>query len=231
MMKTDRPRNTSGFTLIEVLVVITIIVILVAIAVPVLGSVRKKASSVHSISNLRQIASSMGMYANDHANRLPGPVWSGQAPYFFVANPGSDYVNGHLGHQLREYLPIQYPSNNQGYSKMFEYPEWKAQARDTSGPSYGVVRAVKVNGRWYKPLGEKRPGGSNDVRETMTTSQLTSLKIGRRIWIYEMDGETVSGSPGWKQKLPPEPVHGLSRNAMYFDFSVRPVRENDFELN
>lgn len=59
-------RKTQGFTLIELLVVIAIIAILAAILFPVFAKAREKARTASCQSNLKQIALSASMYAQDY---------------------------------------------------------------------------------------------------------------------------------------------------------------------
>ncbi|MDR1282338.1 MAG: prepilin-type N-terminal cleavage/methylation domain-containing protein [Opitutaceae bacterium] len=68
--KISRARR-GGFTLIELLTVIAIIGILAAIIIPTAGRVRETARNVQCISNLRQIAGTARLYAEDHRNRTP----------------------------------------------------------------------------------------------------------------------------------------------------------------
>ncbi len=71
--------KSKGFTLIELLVVIAIIAILAAILFPVFAKAREKAYQTTCTSNLRQIAASSQMYAQDHEESLPdGGNWTAQ---------------------------------------------------------------------------------------------------------------------------------------------------------
>lgn len=69
MPLTRAPRR--AFTLIELLVVLTIIAILAAILLPTLSRARAAARSALCLSNIRQIAIGLTMYAGDNAGRLP----------------------------------------------------------------------------------------------------------------------------------------------------------------
>jgi len=66
-----RYRGHSGFTLVELLVVVLIIAILAAILFPVLASARRNALKASCISNERQIISGILLYSQDNEGRLP----------------------------------------------------------------------------------------------------------------------------------------------------------------
>ncbi|MBN2272631.1 MAG: type II secretion system protein [Sedimentisphaerales bacterium] len=66
--KVNRP---EGFTLLELLVVMSILSILMAILVPVLGKARRKARSLLGMSNQAQIVGAANCYANEHDERYP----------------------------------------------------------------------------------------------------------------------------------------------------------------
>ncbi len=64
------PRR-NAFTLIELLVVIAIIAILAAILFPVFARAKEAAKSTSCLSNVKQLALALTMYANDDEDHLP----------------------------------------------------------------------------------------------------------------------------------------------------------------
>lgn len=68
----------SAFTLIELLATLAIVTLLVALLFPLAGKMRAKAAEAACLSNLRQVASGLLLYAADHDNRFP--------PYYSDAN-------------------------------------------------------------------------------------------------------------------------------------------------
>lgn len=66
-------RRLQAFTIIEMLVIISIIVLLVAILVPALGAARKSAQKSVCISNLQSVGQAMGTYVgNTRDKTFPG---------------------------------------------------------------------------------------------------------------------------------------------------------------
>ena len=93
-------RKRTGFTLIELLVVISIIALLIAILMPALNKAREQAKGTQCMSNIRQMATAMALYAEDYDGAIMGmeygeKYWFRQiAPYLgdksFRNNPGEE---------------------------------------------------------------------------------------------------------------------------------------------
>ncbi len=63
--------KNNGFTIIELLVVVTIIGILTGITIPVISEVKQKAQQMTCANNLRQIFLAIEQYTNDNNGLLP----------------------------------------------------------------------------------------------------------------------------------------------------------------
>jgi prepilin-type N-terminal cleavage/methylation domain-containing protein len=64
-------RARLAFTLVEMLVVITVIGVLAALLLPALGRAKESARATACLSNLRQVGTALQLYVQDNNNRLP----------------------------------------------------------------------------------------------------------------------------------------------------------------
>lgn len=69
-----RLQRFTGFTLVELLVVISIIALLIALLLPALKKARQSAKAMQCLSNQRQIGIALGAYAAENSERLPWVV-------------------------------------------------------------------------------------------------------------------------------------------------------------
>ena len=72
-----RRKTTAGFTLVEVLVVITIIVVMAGVVLAVVRNVKKKAYQANALSTLRQVAAISTAYSNENNGDINTLRWIG----------------------------------------------------------------------------------------------------------------------------------------------------------
>lgn len=72
--------SLTGFTIVELLVAISIIALLIALLLPALGQARQSAQQIACLSNLRQVGTASLLYMGDHdgyfRHNFENPQWS-----------------------------------------------------------------------------------------------------------------------------------------------------------
>ncbi len=96
-VRLNRGKNTRGFTLIEVLVVVAIIALLIAILLPSLKRARENARSSVCRTNLHDLGTSLYMYANTYKDWFPptpyvGSKWRGSTVGAAVVNDDNLFI-------------------------------------------------------------------------------------------------------------------------------------------
>ncbi len=83
-----RRQSASGFTLVELLVVIGIIAVLISILLPALNKARDAANKIACSSNLRQLTLALRMYANENHDCVPlGYQFTGRWGGYMIRDP------------------------------------------------------------------------------------------------------------------------------------------------
>jgi prepilin-type N-terminal cleavage/methylation domain-containing protein len=86
-------RGLSGFTLVELLVVIGIIAVLIGILLPVLGRARAAANQAACMANLRTLGQLLNNYAAEFKGSLPYGRYIGVVGYAGAINTGLNDQN------------------------------------------------------------------------------------------------------------------------------------------
>jgi len=110
-----KSKGWKGFTLVELLVVISIISILMGILLPALGKVRHQAKVLMGINNQRQIVLAVNFFAMDNDDRYPestatttefgSNTWYWQEPMMMTAcYPGPSLAHRSISAYLHSYI-------------------------------------------------------------------------------------------------------------------------------
>jgi prepilin-type N-terminal cleavage/methylation domain-containing protein len=82
--------HSAGFTIIELLVVVSIIGLLLSLLIPAVGKARDSALTTQSLSNLRNMAAACGSYGADWSDRQPTWTYDDTAQYLTNISPAAE---------------------------------------------------------------------------------------------------------------------------------------------
>lgn len=178
-----------AFTLIELLVVIAIIAILAALLLPALSAAKEKARSIFCVSNLRQMAIAITLYADDNRDAL--------IPAEYNVSKGAKYEDGWPTILYNgKYLPA--PKS----ATFFDVPTAKSVFRCPSG----LPEAYSFN-----PTSRDDPEGSK-ARPYPSTS--TGKKFYIDCW-YGINGSTGSYTKWPFTRIPMDGTKSVNLNKFH----------------
>ncbi len=165
---TTRMRH-SGWTLLEMIVVLAILSALMAVMMPVLQNARSKAKQTGCVSNLRQLAQAMRLYASD---------WDGLWPctgdrYLWTGRRWRPVLQPYVRERNAFWCPAdhlsqrQYDSTSYAYAQCFYHTDASIASGDADA-LHTCVHAPEPRGEWEVV----NPGGKVLLAEWFSAHEL-----------------------------------------------------------
>jgi prepilin-type N-terminal cleavage/methylation domain-containing protein/prepilin-type processing-associated H-X9-DG protein len=212
----DHMRTRRGFSLIELLVVVSIIALLLAILLPVFSGARQKGQSTLCLNNLRQLGQGWHLYADDHDDICPpgryGNAGGGNG------NPANWYEVGN-GMKVRprwiavmgKYVGIyafdapRTDFDRQDYdNKIYQcptVPDWKDERNHGYGYNYQFLGNARLTAGKYHNFPVNRSKISSFGSTVMATDCMGTAagvpKASRQSYKNDGTGFNDMGNHGW----------------------------------
>lgn len=195
-------RTIQGFSLIELLVVISVLTLLVAIIIPVVGRVRESSHQAVCASNLRGLGQATLTYIAANGGRIPFERAE--------SGPGSGYANPPWFNLLAPYAEASVRSNislEPGTEKIFRCPSQTGDFALSYGPSMGAFVE-----------------GNTQLLHTQIVSP------SRKVWLLDVyPGHVYFFNPAIPAEVWAAPRHRGKINVLYFDGHVSSATLKEIE--
>lgn len=211
--------SRKGFSLIEILIGISILILLLGLLIMGIGKLRDKSHTTVCLTNLRSIGTAVQLYMNDNHGFLPGPYTSGQKLGYSLSRYSDRY---HIPRTLGHYLNLPPATQENQYASSIACPGWRANLgplaeidpvlkEPLSTPAYLILgNTLLIDGTRANPWGYSVHGTEPRMYQLIDDPR-------SQVAIWDIDSKLVSS---WKNQIPEFPVHNGKRNALFFDFHV-----------
>ena len=140
-------RPPAGFTIIELLVVISIIALLIGLLLPALGRARDSAKAVKCLSNMRSLGQAITLYHADERLTFPQPAQETTALGAVAAGESLWFnaIDYYLQQTSRNYSSSNTAERN--YEQFKQDPVWLDLPDDAAGstPDQRNMQTIKMN--------------------------------------------------------------------------------------
>jgi prepilin-type N-terminal cleavage/methylation domain-containing protein len=214
-----RADKIRAFTLVELLVVIGIIAVLISVLLPTLSKARESARRTQCLSNLRQIAVFLNMYANVNQQQVPiGFISSGNAS---AASGNNYYIS------IASSSPDGDPPQKVRYVGLGLFIKMGyVKEAGSQGGSAQMLFCPSFEGDLYHSFNgtlNKWPPSQQSVRCTYSSRGSTNNPA-------TVVGSHATDSVCWEYKSG-APFYPVKLNGATFDTNTPPLRADMFRLN
>lgn len=229
-MKTPNSQlRKNAFTLVEMLVSISIIVVLATIGFLSMKKAKESASAAVDAGEMRQISAAVMLYTSDNNDILPvtsggvGPLYNERGKSLSMrCAPYLGYTDMEDGHFMKEFASANWQSARKGEGNG---PAMLAMHRVYTGK--GKPKNIKNPDPYCLPFGY--PNWNGRQRDGMQLSAALA-KMGdpaNRLMLIEIDLLIPNfGNPGWKDTVPEGMAHGTYRLGLFWDGHVGRLNVN-----
>ncbi len=241
MRNNSTQQASTGFTVPELLIVMSILAVLMMVLFPVMRATREAGLAVKCTGNLKQIGTALHTYMADRQGRFP-PT---RLQHYAHSTTGARTPVAELYHQLKAYLPAP-PSKVTDYAQAGAWwcPADRVRPPQMAADSYGIVMAFGGS-KAMKATWDGKSNGSYDARydflrsaekplsELIYMIEFIKIGSGRLSGTVDMDAWPVKQGSSHMGPSPSElnridfTRHGGVANALFLDGGVRRLKMDD----
>ncbi len=173
-------RKQKGFTLVELLTVISIITLLLAILLPTINGVKKRARAAVCLSNLRQWGLVYKMYTDEFDGKLPRDY--GESPWYYpIRNYYSNQREILLCPSAKKTLAQNTSSPRSKYGATLA--AWEFFTSNEEEFAWNGIGSYGLNGWAYKPERKDMVGDmNNNDTDVVSGGTVTAVSGGSGNW-------------------------------------------------
>lgn len=235
-MKLHHPRTrpSRGFTLVELLVTISIIAVLAALTFLGTSSLMKNAAASKDTSTMRQMSTFINMYASDNNDYLPGPLFTRQNPIYNKELSKNPREWRRLADCVATYAGYENPKSGDFIQAMAASWQKESNPASLTASAYYMQQALPlgISGTPAQcPWGMPAPASNDDRLPMKLQAVLAQPKTARTWAMTELDqAHPAITNPSLKEGTPEGMAHGTYRLALYFDGTVGKVNQDNKPL-
>ncbi len=208
-----RTGNTSGLTLLELMVVVAVVAVLLALFMSAISRPRTTATRIKCSSNLKQIALSYKMYAGDHDGLMP---WHEPPSVTQATQTVSSFA-----------APWQYflaVSNELGTTKILVCPADRERRTNVADAFVGLTNSLLLRHKRNQAVSYFINPHGDETKANMLLTGDRHVTSGGRASLYQSPGNqltelNINSSQWWKPRT--DEFHELGGNYALYDGSVQ----------